>query len=171
MLIASYLPLPLLVLCVFTDDAHHAVAANHLALVANLLNRCPNLHDALNPLEFRPITAEPEQRFSKLALSVLQLAGSGRAARSQLVHVERRPQRRVPVPSYSLSSRAGFSPRGICCSTLPATRAEALSLAATLTLAKRPALPTAIYTDKQFVPASNRRARALPRRGRQEECE
>ena len=42
------LSLPLLMLGIFADHAHHAVTANDLALIANLLYRCPNLHDDLN---------------------------------------------------------------------------------------------------------------------------
>src|SRR5581483_5767011 len=41
---AMTLPLPLLVLRVFADHAHHAAAVDDLALVANFLYRCPNLH-------------------------------------------------------------------------------------------------------------------------------
>ena len=35
---------------VLADHAHYAVTTNHLALVANLLNGCPNLHDDVNSL-------------------------------------------------------------------------------------------------------------------------
>ena len=42
---ARDLALTLLVLCVFADDPHHTAAVNHLALVANLLDGCPYLHD------------------------------------------------------------------------------------------------------------------------------
>jgi hypothetical protein len=38
------LPLPLLVLLVGTDHPHDAATADNLALVANLLDRCPDFH-------------------------------------------------------------------------------------------------------------------------------
>jgi hypothetical protein len=39
------LALALLVLGVFALDSHDPFAANHFAFAANLLNRCPDLHD------------------------------------------------------------------------------------------------------------------------------
>src|SRR5579863_1805221 len=52
--IRAMLSLPLFVLRVLADDPHHAVAANHLALVANLLYRCSYLHE--NPSRQLPVT-------------------------------------------------------------------------------------------------------------------
>src|SRR5512143_3842926 len=40
----AFLPLPLLVLLVRADDVHHPVAAHHLALDADLLDRRPYFH-------------------------------------------------------------------------------------------------------------------------------
>src|SRR5277367_3581008 len=42
--IKSPLPLPLLVLLIRTDHPHDAAAADDLAFVANLLDRCPDFH-------------------------------------------------------------------------------------------------------------------------------
>ncbi len=40
----SELSLALLMLCNFADHAHNTLAVNDLALVANLLDACTNLH-------------------------------------------------------------------------------------------------------------------------------
>src|SRR5882672_6716841 len=44
---AIRLTLPLLVSLVFADDPHDPAPADHLALVANLLDRCPDFHRTL----------------------------------------------------------------------------------------------------------------------------
>src|SRR5207245_1530145 len=44
------LPLPLLMLLIGANDPHHTLAADHLALDANLLDRRTNLHSFLNTL-------------------------------------------------------------------------------------------------------------------------
>jgi hypothetical protein len=41
------LPLTLLVLRIGADNTHHATAMNHLALVANFLDACPDFHTVL----------------------------------------------------------------------------------------------------------------------------
>jgi hypothetical protein len=41
-----FLSLTLLVLRVFADDAHHTVAVDHLALIANLLYGGPYFHNS-----------------------------------------------------------------------------------------------------------------------------
>jgi hypothetical protein len=45
----SCLSLALLVLGILADDAYHTLASNHLALDANLFDRCPDLHDSCYP--------------------------------------------------------------------------------------------------------------------------
>src|SRR5215469_3339984 len=48
------LPLPLFMFRVHADHPHHALAMDDLALVTNLLNRCPYLH---NPALSRQLSA------------------------------------------------------------------------------------------------------------------
>jgi hypothetical protein len=42
--VSYFLALPLLVLGILANDANHALAMNHLALVTNWLYGCTNLH-------------------------------------------------------------------------------------------------------------------------------
>src|SRR5215831_13911144 len=68
--------LPLLVARVVADDAHGTVPADHLALVAHLLDRRSNLHDSLSPSLLGGIPASrplrtPASAFASLARRVV----------------------------------------------------------------------------------------------------
>jgi hypothetical protein len=52
------LPLPLFMLRVGADHPHHAAAVNDLAVVAHLLNRCPDFHYLLFLVVMQPSCRE-----------------------------------------------------------------------------------------------------------------